>query len=120
MSRRWNKEEIEKMLELRQQGKTEKKIADMMSLIFMRHFSDRAVNRKIRDMKKAGLIPRNAPGTTWVSPLTGEKRDGRNHVRVSTVKPSKRNFNAKQAKSKKRNVIGSERWLEEMASCDTD
>lgn len=78
MPRRWSEHEIEKMLDYRDQGLTEAKIADKLTIIFMRRFTQEAVNRKIRDLKRSGYIEKNEHTGRYSSP-TGEKRSGENH-----------------------------------------
>lgn len=73
MTRRWNELEIETMLDYRDQGMTEPKIAERMSLIFMRKFTYESVNRKIRDLKKSGYIEQNRHNGRWSNAL-GKKR----------------------------------------------
>jgi hypothetical protein len=79
MARRWKEHEIEKMLDYRDEGLTEAKIADKLSLIFMRKFTADSVNRKIRDLKKEGYIDKNEHSGRWSNPL-GNKRTGEKHV----------------------------------------
>ncbi len=75
MARRWKEHEIEKMLDYRDQGLTEAKIAAKLTLIFMRPFTAQSVNRKIRDLKKIGYIERNKHAGRYCNAL-GEKRIG--------------------------------------------
>jgi len=90
MARRWKEHEVEKMLDYRDQGLTEAKIADRLSLIFMRHFTADSVNRKIRDLKKAGYIETNKHSGRFKNPL-GEKREGENYEKTTKrPKPRKR------------------------------
>jgi len=73
MPRQWKELEIEKMLDYRDQGMTEPKIAERLSLVFMRNFTASAVNRKIRDLKRSGYIEKNAHNGRWSNSL-GNKR----------------------------------------------
>lgn len=78
MARRWSEHEIEKMLDYRDQGLTEAKIADKLTIIFMRRFTKESVNRKVRDLKRSGYIEQNEH-TGRYSSVTGVKRSGENH-----------------------------------------
>lgn len=73
MPRQWKEHEIEKMLDYRDQGLTEAKIAERLSLIFMRNFTADSVNRKIRDLKRSGYIEQNKHSGRWSNAL-GKKR----------------------------------------------
>lgn len=73
MPRRWRELEIEKMLTYRDEGMTEAKIADRLSLVFMRRFTADSVNRKVRDLKKSGYLEKNAHTGRYSNPL-GRKR----------------------------------------------
>jgi DNA-binding IclR family transcriptional regulator len=73
MPRQWKELEIEKMLDYRDQGMTEPKIAERLSLVFMRNFTASAVNRKIRDLKRSGYIEQNTHNGRWSNSL-GNKR----------------------------------------------
>lgn len=86
MPRQWSEHEVEKMLDYRDQGLTEAKIADKLTLIFMRTFTASAVNRKIRDLKKIGYIEANTHTGRWKSP-SGQKREGEKHERQTSAKP---------------------------------
>lgn len=92
MARRWREHEIEKMLDYRDQGLTEKKIAEKLSLIFMRKFTASAVNRKVRDLKKIGYIEANEHSGRWRNPL-GLKRTGEIYAKQKPPKKSKPKFN---------------------------
>lgn len=85
MARRWKEHEIEKMLDYRDEGLTEAKIADKLSLIFMRKFTADSVNRKIRDLKKSGFIDKNEHSGRWKNPL-GKKRTGEKHAKTTKTK----------------------------------
>lgn len=85
MATRWSQHMIEKMCDYRDQGMTEAKIADRLTLIFMRPFTDRSVNRKIRDLKKAGYIEKNKHGGRFTNSY-GEKREGEKHERTTKIK----------------------------------
>lgn len=89
MARRWKEHEIEKMLDYRDQGLTEAKIADKLTLIFMRKFTTDAVNRKIRDLKKIGYIESNKHTGRW-NAASGVRREGENHEK--TTKKSRKNI----------------------------
>lgn len=91
MARPWRELEIEMMLDYRDKGFTEEKIADRLSLVFMRRFTADSVNRKIRDLKRAGYIEKNKH-TGRFSNALGRKRDGENHVRVSKFTPRKKRW----------------------------
>lgn len=73
MTIKWKEIEIEKMLDYREMGMTEGKIAEQLCLIFMRKFTDRSVNRKIRDLKRTGYIEKNRHNGRWSNNL-GNKR----------------------------------------------
>jgi hypothetical protein len=73
MTQRWTEHEIEKMLDYREEGLTEPKIAERLTLIFMRRFTEDSVNRKVRDLKKAGYIDKNGRTGPW-SNFLGRKR----------------------------------------------
>lgn len=85
MARRWKENEIEKMLDYRDQGLTEAKIAYKLTLIFMRKFTADAVNRKIRDLKKIGYIEANKHTGRWTNPQ-GLKRTGEKHEKTTKTK----------------------------------
>lgn len=85
MARRWTEHMIEKMLDYRDQGLTEAKIAAKLSLIFMRPFTADSVNRKVRDLKKIGYIEKNKHSGRYKNPL-GEPRKGNGN---ETQKPKK-------------------------------
>lgn len=85
MARRWRENEIEKMLDYRDQGLTEAKIADKLTLIFMRKFTTDAVNRKIRDLKKIGYIEKNKHSGRYRNAL-GEPRKGEKHEKTKSSK----------------------------------
>lgn len=68
------------MLDYRDQGLTEAKIADKLTIIFMRKFTQEAVNRKIRDLKRSGYIEQNEHTGRYSNPL-GIKREGENYER---------------------------------------
>lgn len=88
MSRRWSEHEIEKMLDYRDQGMTEAKIADRLTIIFMRRFTQEAVNRKIRDLKKSGYIEKNEHSGRFRTP-DGVKREGENYARNKKTRKTK-------------------------------
>lgn len=88
MARRWKENEIEKMLDYRDQGLTEAKIAAKLEIIFMRRFTADSVNRKIRDLKKTGYIEKNKHSGRWSNAL-GEKRTGENYEKTAK-KPRKK------------------------------
>lgn len=85
MARQWNEMEIEKMLEYRDQGLTEAKIADKLSIIFMRRFTADSVNRKIRDLKRSGYLEKNKHNGRW-SNSDGFKRKGEKHEETKISK----------------------------------
>lgn len=80
---------IEKMCDYRDQGLTEAKIADRLSLIFMRPFTASSVNRKIRDLKRSGYLERNEHTGRFKNPL-GNKREGENHEKTTKEKKSRK------------------------------
>ncbi len=77
MPRRWRELEVEKMLAYRDEGLTEAKIADRLSLVFMRRFTTYSVNRKVRDLKKSGYLEKNEHAGRFANSL-GRKRTGEN------------------------------------------
>lgn len=80
---------VEKLCDYRDQGMTEAKIADRLSLIFMRPFTAESVNRKVRDLKNSGYIEKNKHSGRFKNPL-GEPRKGENHEKTTkTKKPRK-------------------------------
>jgi hypothetical protein len=89
MARRWKEQEIEKMLDYRDQGLTEAKIAEKLSIIFMRRFTYESVNRKIRDLKRMGYIEQN-PHTGRFKNATGEKRKGEKSAKITKFQRQKR------------------------------
>lgn len=116
MAIRWREYEVEKMLDYRDQGMTESKIADMLSLVFMRKFTQEGVNRKIRDLKRSGYIDKNKRTGRYTS-ITGERRDGENHVRLSKFSTRSKKYKPRVRK----HIVGSEEWLKEMeGKCDTN
>lgn len=86
MARRWTEHMVEKMLDYRDDGLTEAKIADKLTIIFMRPITALAVNRKIRDLKKLGYIEQNEHTGRWKSP-SGKKREGEKYERQTSAKP---------------------------------
>lgn len=79
MATRWKEQMIEIMLDLRDQGLTEAKIAAKLNIIFMTdRFSTDSVNRKIRDLKRSGYIEKNKHSGRWSTPI-GLKREGENY-----------------------------------------
>ncbi len=82
MPRPWREIEIEKMLDYRDEGLTEAKIAAKLNLIFKyvnaeRVFTAESVNRKIRDLKRSGYIEKNRHSGRFANAL-GNKRIGEN------------------------------------------
>lgn len=80
---------IEKMLEYRDNGLTEPKIADCLSVIFMRPFTADSVNRKIRDLKKTGYVEKNKHSGRYRN-STGEMRKGSKNEKVANKSKSLR------------------------------
>lgn len=76
---------IEKMLDYRDQGMTEAKIAARLTLIFFRTFTADSVNRKIRDLKKSGYIDKNKHTGRFKNPM-GKKREGENYEKTTKTK----------------------------------
>lgn len=76
------------MLDYRDQGLTEAKIADKLTLIFMRNFTAESVNRKIRDLKKIGYIDKNKHTGRFNTPL-GRKRTGEKHEQQTKLRTKK-------------------------------
>lgn len=89
MPRRWKEQEIEKMLAYRDQGLTEAKIAEKLSIIFMHRFTRYSVNRKIRDLKKSGYLERNTHSGRFSNAL-GNKRVGENDAKTTKFQKAKR------------------------------
>ena len=88
MPRRWRELEVEKMLAYRDEGLTEAKIADRLSLVFMRRFTADSVNRKVRDLKKSGYLEKNEHTGRWSNPM-GRKRTGENFDKKITKQRKK-------------------------------
>ena len=95
--RRWSEIEVEKMLDYRDEGLTEAKIAVKMSIIFMRRFTEESVNRKIRDLKRSGYIDANNHTGRWDSP-SGKKRRGEKTTETTV-------FQKPEVKPKKKKVV---------------
>ncbi len=82
---KWRDIETEIMLDYRDRGVTEAKIAARMSVIFMRKFTEQSVNRRIRTLKDLGYLERN-PRTGRFRNMYGIKRDGENYAKNGKIK----------------------------------
>lgn len=88
MAIKWKEQEVEVMLEYRDKGWTEAKIAEKLSLIFMRRFTKDSVNRKVRDLKRAGYIEANKHSGRTLTP-SGQRREGEKYDKTNKFQKRK-------------------------------